>query len=134
MNIKYAPSLDCFSPNAMGVGNAFEALAEASSLYFINGELKELAFFEPASSSDNLLAGLSSLLVYVTQVTHAADALPSLYVDTMVVSPAMLAVRNHAMIRLRFGLRVRENVFSHRDVYGYHVDFQRHPNTLLRQP
>lgn len=91
--INYAPSLDCFSPNAIGVENAFEALSEVAALYFIDGELRELAFLEPASPSNNLLAvDLSSPI----SVRNAGDSLlddasPSLYVDTLVVSPAMLA-------------------------------------------
>ena len=64
MTINYAPSLDCFSPNAIGVENAFEALSEVAALYFIDGELRELAFLEPASPSNNLLPRCFSLAPY----------------------------------------------------------------------
>jgi len=115
MTINYAPSLDCFSPNAIGVENAFEALAEASSLYFIDGELKELAFFEPASSSDNLLAVDLSSPISVRNAgnTLLDDAAPSLYVDTMVVSPAMLADMKPCDDTFAVqASRVRENTYS----------------------
>ena len=115
MTINYAPSLDCFSPNAIGVENAFEALSEVAALYFIDGELRELAFLEPASPSNNLLAvDLSSPI----SVRNAGDSLiddasPSLYVDTLVVSPAMLADMKPCNDTFTaIASRVRENTYS----------------------
>ena len=115
MNINYAPPLDCFSPNAMGVENAFEALTEASSLYFIDGELRELAFLEPASPSDNLLAVDLSSPISVRNAgnTLLDDAAPSIYVDTIVVSPTMLADMKPCDDTFAVqASRVRENTYS----------------------
>lgn len=91
-SIAYATPLDAFSPNAIGVANAYDAYQNEAILVNVEGTIRELAVFEPDSNKTYCLAYDLSTPITVRNAGDSllTDDVPSLHAEMSLINTASL--------------------------------------------